>query len=110
MKDILWGQIELLVSEKKAKSYEKAIELLIDLRDLALWEKSTEFALRLDALKKRHSTKSSFVARYRSLFLYLSLNGLTQTPKYSPKKRRKTLMKQFFLRGVLKDDLDLCVL
>lgn len=61
---MLWDEIEALASQKSAKSYDAAIELLIDLRDLAKRKKSTaDFASRLDALKKRHSTKSSFIKR-----------------------------------------------
>lgn len=66
---MLWDQIEVLASEKKAKSYDAAIELLIDLRDLATREKSTaDFASQLDALKQRHSPKSSFIKRIESTF------------------------------------------
>lgn len=64
---ILWNQIESLASEKKAASYSKAIELLIDLRDLAVREDCREFLLKLDALKERHSSKSSFIGRLRDL-------------------------------------------
>lgn len=61
---MLWDRIELLASEKKAKSYDAAIELLIDLRDLSTRERSTaSFASQLDALKRRHSPKSSFIKR-----------------------------------------------
>lgn len=63
----IWNQIELLVSEKKAKSYDQAIELLIDLRDLALREKSADFSIRFNALKQRHSSKSSFIQRLRNV-------------------------------------------
>ena len=66
---ILWDQIEALVAEKKAKSYDKAIELLIDLRDLAVREKSTKFSLLLDRLKQRHTAKSSFIKRLRKHFV-----------------------------------------
>ena len=64
----LWDQIESLASEKKAKSYEKAIELLIDLRDLAVRENSTAFSSKLNALKQQHSAKSSFIKRLQSTF------------------------------------------
>lgn len=60
---ILWNQIESLASEKKAASYDKAIELLIDLRDLAVRGDRREFVLKFDALKQRHSRKSSFIGR-----------------------------------------------
>jgi hypothetical protein len=63
----IWSQIEVLASEKKAKSYDQAIELLVDLRDLAQREKSTDFSAKFDALKQRHSSKSSFVQRLRTI-------------------------------------------
>jgi len=66
---VLWNQIEPLVSEKKAVSYSKAIELLVDLRDLAARGDRREFLLKLDALKQRHSSKSSFIERLRNLDL-----------------------------------------
>lgn len=59
----VWNQIEVLVSEKKAKSYDRALDLLVDLRDLAQRETSTDFSVKFDALKQRHSTKSSFIQR-----------------------------------------------
>lgn len=64
----LWNEVESLASEKKAKSYDRAIELLIDLRDLANREGSTNFLLQLDTLKKRHSAKSSFIKRLQTTF------------------------------------------
>ena len=63
----IWNQIESLASEKKAKSYDQAIELLIDLRDLAHREKSADFPDRFNDLKQRHSAKSSFVQRLRNI-------------------------------------------
>jgi len=71
---ILWNQIELLASEKKAKSYDKTIELLIDLRDLAVRENSTDFSSKLNALKQRHSAKSSFIKRLQSTFDHATKN------------------------------------
>lgn len=60
---LLWDQIESLASEKKAASYDKAVELLIDLRDLALRGNDKDFRLKLTNLKQRHSAKSSFIWR-----------------------------------------------
>jgi hypothetical protein len=61
----LWAQIESLASEKKAKSYDKAVELLTDLRDLAARTGSSDFQLKLKNLRERHSPKSSFIERLR---------------------------------------------
>lgn len=63
----IWNQIEVLASEKKAKSYDQAIDLLVDLRDLAQREKSTDFSAKFDALKQRHSSKSSFIQHLRNV-------------------------------------------
>ncbi len=54
-------------SEKKATSYDKAVELLIDLRDLALRRNDNDFLLKLNNLKQRHSAKSSFIGRLRKI-------------------------------------------
>lgn len=62
---ILWAQIESLASEKKAKSYDKAVELLTDLRDLAARTKTSDFHLKLKNLREKHSPKSSFIERLR---------------------------------------------
>ncbi len=59
----LWAQIESLASEKKAKSYDKAVELLTDLHDLAARTEPSAFQLRLKNLRERHSPKSSFIER-----------------------------------------------
>jgi transposase InsO family protein len=61
----LWTQIESLASEKKAKSYDKAVELLTDLRDLAARGGSSDFHLKLNNLREKHSPKSSFIERLR---------------------------------------------
>jgi len=49
--------------------YDKAVELLIDLCDLAARGDRQEFLLKFEALKKRHSSKSSFIGRLRNLDL-----------------------------------------
>jgi len=69
---ILWDQVESLASEKTAKSYDKAIELLVDLRDLAARENSTEFSSLLGGLKQRHSAKSSFIKRLENTLVAVS--------------------------------------
>jgi len=61
----LWAQVESLASEKKAKSYDKAVELLTDLRDLATRTGASDFQLKLKNLREKHSPKSSFIERLR---------------------------------------------
>lgn len=63
----LWNQIESFASEKKAKSYDQALELLMDLRDLAEREKSTDFSIRFKTLKQRHSYKTAFMQRLEKI-------------------------------------------
>jgi hypothetical protein len=64
---LLWDQIESFIAEKKSSSYERAIELLMDLRDLAARGDVHEFLVKVAALKQRHSAKSSFIGRLRNL-------------------------------------------
>lgn len=64
---VLWDRIESLVSEKKSASYDKAVVLLIDLRDLAVRGNHRGFLSKLNDLRKRHSAKSSFIGRLRSM-------------------------------------------
>ena len=64
---VIWNLIEALISEKKAASYDEATELLVDLRDLAARENSSDFFLKFNALKQRHSSKSSFIRRLQNI-------------------------------------------
>ncbi len=60
----LWNEIENLISTKQPKSYDSAVELLVDLRDLASRKgKTDEFRTRLDAIRMAHARKPSFIER-----------------------------------------------
>jgi hypothetical protein len=60
----LWTQMENLIATKLPKSYDRAVELLVDLRDLAVRRGEKEdFGSRLDALRASHLRKPSFIAR-----------------------------------------------
>ena len=62
----LWNQVENLISTKQPKSYDNAVRLLIDLRDLASREgKMNEFGPRLSALRAAQARKPSFIERLR---------------------------------------------
>ena len=62
----LWNQVETLISTKQPKSYDQAVRLLIDLRDLATRKgKMVEFKARLDALRAAQTRKPSFIERLR---------------------------------------------
>ncbi len=60
----LWNRIETLIATKQPKRYDRAVELLMDLRDLAVRQgKRKEFGARLDALRASHDRKPSFIKR-----------------------------------------------
>jgi hypothetical protein len=62
----LWNQINDLIATKQPKKYDRAVELLIDLRDLAVRKgKTKEFRARLDALRAFHVQKPSLIERLR---------------------------------------------
>jgi hypothetical protein len=62
----LWKEVENLILTKQPKSYDSAVELLVDLRDLAgRKSKTNEFQARLDAIRVAHVRKPSFIERLR---------------------------------------------
>lgn len=64
---LIWDMIDSLASETKARSYDRALELSTDLRDLAARTDDADFLVRLGTLKKRHSAKYSFVRQVAEL-------------------------------------------
>ena len=62
----LWNEVETLISSKQPKSYDSAVKLLVDLRDLTARKgKTNEFQARLDAIRVAHVRKPSFIERLR---------------------------------------------
>jgi len=62
----LWNEVENLISTKQPKSYDSAVKLLVDLRDLAARKgKTDEFRARIDAICVAHARKPSFIERLR---------------------------------------------
>jgi hypothetical protein len=62
----LWNQIEALIATKQPKSYDRAVELLVGLRDLAARKgKTEEFKVRLDALRASQVRKPSLIEKLR---------------------------------------------
>jgi len=60
----LWNQVENLIATKLPKSYDRSVELLVDLRDLAARKgKKEDFGSRLAALRATHLRKPGFIAR-----------------------------------------------
>jgi hypothetical protein len=63
-----WERVMELIALKQTKSYEEAVALLIDLRDLAeSQERLPEFIQRLQKLKSDFSNRSALMARLRAL-------------------------------------------
>jgi hypothetical protein len=61
-----WGQVDALVASKKPTSYDEAVSLLKDLRDLAARDgRESAFATRLQGLREVHAKKPSFLDRLR---------------------------------------------
>ncbi|HEY0017527.1 MAG TPA: hypothetical protein VGC13_14545 [Longimicrobium sp.] len=61
-----WGQVDALIASKQPKSYDRAVSLLKDLRDLAARDgREPAFAARLQALREAHAKKPSFLDRLR---------------------------------------------
>jgi hypothetical protein len=62
--DDLWAEVEAAVAKKLPKEYDRAIELLRDLRDLAERAGRTDgVAARIMQLRERHAKKSAFLQR-----------------------------------------------
>lgn len=61
-----WEQVERLVEAKQSREYDEAVQILIDLRDLADREHETEhFRLALADLRSRHTRKIGFTQRLK---------------------------------------------
>jgi hypothetical protein len=61
----LWTEVDSLVATKQPKSYDKAVKILVDLRDLAARGKAGDFSLRIEALRQAQAKKPSFIERLR---------------------------------------------
>jgi hypothetical protein len=59
----LWAEVDALIAAKQPKSYDQALQTLVDLRDLAARNKGADFRLRLEALRQVHARKPSFIER-----------------------------------------------
>jgi len=57
----LWNRIESLLATKQPKSYDMAVNLLVDLRELDLRGKQNAFPARLQSLRHAHVNKTSFL-------------------------------------------------
>jgi len=59
----LWLELDDLIPTKVPKNYDRAVQILCDLRDLDARKPGGDFSLRLHALRALHSSKSSFLKR-----------------------------------------------
>jgi len=65
-KSEVWKEVEILIEEKKAKSYQNAVELLQKLEELAEYEgESDNFRERLAEIKQTYSKRSALLRRLR---------------------------------------------
>ncbi len=59
----LWDKVEKLIETKQPKSYDLAIQHLVDLKDLAERGTTNDFKRRVESLRGQHARKQSFVDR-----------------------------------------------
>lgn len=59
----LWIKIEKYIAEGTASGYKRAVESLLDLRDLAAKENSSEFHAKLLSLRDQYRAKRAFIQR-----------------------------------------------
>jgi Tfp pilus assembly protein PilE len=60
-----WREVENLIATKRPNDYDRAVELLVDLRDLAgRAGRSAEAETRLQGLRQRHRNKPSLLRRF----------------------------------------------
>jgi hypothetical protein len=62
----LWAEVDSLTATKQPKSYDHAVRLLVDLRDLDRRKTGGDFGLRLNALRQAHTRKPTFIQRLRT--------------------------------------------
>jgi len=63
MEPMLWEKVEGLIATKQPKSYDQAVGLLVDLRDLAARNDGADFRGRVEALRVATARKPTFIDR-----------------------------------------------
>ena len=61
----LWAEVEALIATGQPKHYDRAVTLLIDLRDMSFRSKAGAFAQRLEQLRNLHAQRPAFIRRLR---------------------------------------------
>jgi hypothetical protein len=65
-KDSIWDEIESLLKEKKASAYKNAVNLLIDLHDLAEYQGVLKyFKEQLEDLRKNYANRPALIRRMK---------------------------------------------
>ena len=57
----LWARVERFIAMKQPKAYAQALELLVDLRDLAARKGGGDFRARLESLRAAHARKGTLI-------------------------------------------------
>jgi hypothetical protein len=82
----MWQQVESLVRTTKQAEYDRAVTVLVDLRDLAgLTGQQDAFAVRLGRLREQHAGKPSFIRRLEKANLPGTSGHLLDNSKTSSK-------------------------
>jgi hypothetical protein len=61
--EAIWLEIEGLIATTQPKGYERAVQMLVDLKDVAARKPGGFFAQRLDALRAVHAHKPALLRR-----------------------------------------------
>jgi hypothetical protein len=59
----LWDTVETLITTKQPKSYDEAMRLLVDMRDLDARIDGGDFRMRIESLRQTHARKPTFIER-----------------------------------------------
>jgi hypothetical protein len=59
----LWAKVDTLITTTQPTSYDLAVKILVDLRDLDACGKGGGFKLRMKTLRQAHARKPSFIDR-----------------------------------------------
>lgn len=57
----LWEEVNSFIATRQPAGYRRAVDILVDLRDLAACGGGDEFGLRIDALHQLHARKPTFI-------------------------------------------------
>jgi hypothetical protein len=61
-----WRWVESLIGQKQAKPYDEATQLLVNLRDLAIYQSQLpKFQERFSAIKEKYSSRPSLIERFK---------------------------------------------